>query len=115
MSEFNKIGTKFNINVEDEECKYMELFFQHFQNLKIGLINFQQIINSTEKMNHRLFNLVIKNTIKNVDNENDKGTLMLLSNNTHDNSIFVKYSIKKQILYIITFLIIIYILFKYIR
>ena len=115
VSEFNKIGTKFNINVEDEECKYMELFFQHFQNLKIGLINFQQIINSTEKMNHRLFNLVIKNTIKNVDNENDKGTLMLLSNNIHDNSIFVKYSVKKQILYIITFLIILYILFKYIR
>lgn len=115
VSEFNKIGTKFNINVDDEECKYMELFFQHFQNLKVGLINFEHIIKATEKMNHCLFNLVIKNTIKNVDNENDKGTLMLLNNNIHSNEVFVKFSIKKQILYIIVFLIIIYIFFKYFK
>ena len=112
VNEFNKIGTKFNINVDDEECKYMELFFQHFQNLKIGLINFPQIINSTEKMNQSLFNDIIFKTYKYADNENDKGTLMILSKNIHDNNIFKNNIMMKQILKYIIMFIIIYILFR---
>ena len=65
VSEFNKIGTKFNIYTADEEYTYMELFFQHFQKLKVSLIDYEIIIKKNEKINQNLFNEIISNMIKN--------------------------------------------------
>ena len=101
VSEFNKIGTKFNINTADEEYTYMELFFQHFQKLKVSLIDYEIIIKKNEQINQNLFNEIISNMIKNAKNENDKGTLILLNKNIHDTSIFEYHSLKSQIINII--------------
>jgi len=98
VSEFNKIGTKFNIYTADEEYTYMELFFQHFQKLKVSLIDYEIIIKKNEKINQNLFNEIISNMIKNAKNENDKGTLILLNKNIHDTSIFEYHSLKSQII-----------------
>ena len=102
VSEFNKIGTKFNIHTADEEYTYMELFFQHFQKLKVSLIDYEIIIKKNEQINQNLFNEIISNMIKNAKNENDKGTLILLNKNIHDTSIFEYHSLKSQIINIIT-------------
>jgi hypothetical protein len=102
VSEFNKIGTKFNIHTADEEYTYMELFFQHFQKLKVSLIDYGIIIKKNEKINQNHFNEIISNMIKNSKNENDKGTLILLNKNIHDTSIFEYHSLKSQIINIIT-------------
>ena len=102
VSEFNKIGTKFNITTADEEYTYMELFFQHFQKLKVSLIDYEIIIKKNEQINQNLFNEIISNMIKNAKNENDKGTLILLNKNIHDTSIFEYHSLKSQIINIIT-------------
>ena len=112
VSEFNKIGTKFNIQTADEEYTYMELFFQHFQNLKISLIDYEKIIKDNEKINHKLFNDIVSNMIKNIKNENDKGTLILLNRNIHDNQIFEHYSVKMQLLYIFIVLFLLTIIYK---
>jgi hypothetical protein len=101
VSEFNKIGTKFNITTADEEYTYMELFFQHFQKLKVSLIDYEIIIKKNEQINQNLFNEIISNMIKNAKNENDKGTLILLNKNIHDTSIFEYHSLKSQIINII--------------
>ena len=114
VNEFNKIGTKFNIQNAYEEFTYMELFFQHFQNLKISLIDSNYIIKNNEKINHKLFNIIISNMIKNTKNENDKGTLKLLNKNIYHNEIFEHYSLKSQLLYIFfTFLLFIIIYRKF--
>ena len=102
VSEFNKIGTKFNIHTADEEYTYMELFFQHFQKLKVSLIDYGIIIKKNEQINQNHFNEIISNMIKNSKNENDKGTLILLNKNIHDTSIFEYHSLKSQIINIIT-------------
>ena len=112
VSEFNKIGTKFNIQTADEEYTYMELFFQHFQNLKISLIDYEKIIKDNEKINHKLFNDIVSNMIKNIKNENDKGALILLNRNIHDNQIFEHYSVKMQLLYIFIVLFLLTIIYK---
>ena len=112
VSEFNKIGTKFNIQSADEEYIYMELFFQHFQKLKISLIDFEKIIKDNEKINHKLFNTIIFYMMKNIKNENDKGTLVLINRNIYNNQIFEYHSVKHKLFYFfivaIIFIIIIY-------
>ena len=112
VSEFNKIGTKFNIQSADEEYTYMELFFQHFQKLKISLIDFEKIIKENEKINHKLFNTIIFYMMKNIKNENDKGTLVLINRNIYNNQIFEYHSVKHKLFYFfivaIIFIIIIY-------
>ena len=112
VSEFNKIGTKFNIQTADEEFTYMELFFQHFQNLKISLIDFNNIIKNNEKINHKQFNIIISNMIKNIKKENDKGTLILLNRNIYDNEIFEHYSLKSQLLYLFSALLLFIIIYR---
>ena len=112
VSEFNKIGTKFNIQTADEEYTYMELFFQHFQKLKVSLIDYEKIIKDNEKINHKVFNTIILNMINNVKNENDKGTLQLLRKNIYDNEIFEYYSVKSQLLYIIIMIILLIIIYR---
>lgn len=112
VSEFNKIGTKFNIQTADEEYTYMELFFQHFQKLKISLIDFEKIIKDNEKINQKLFNDIIFYMTKNVKNENDKGTLMLINRNIYDIKIFEYYSVKSQLLYIFIVIIILVIIYR---
>ena len=111
VSEFNKIGTKFNITA-DEEFTYMELFFQHFQNLKVSVIDYEKIIKDNEKLNHRLFNDIISYRITNITNENDKGTLMLLNRNIYDNEIFDNLSIKTKLLYFLIAVILLFIFYK---
>ena len=112
VSEFNKIGTKFNIHTADEEFTYMELFFEHFQKLKVSVIDYETIIKDNERINHKLFNGIISHMIKNIKNENDKGTLMLLNRNIYDNEVFEYYSYKTQFLYIFIALIILLIFYK---
>ena len=112
VSEFNKIGTKFNIQTADEEYTYMELFFQHFQKLKVNLIDYEKIIKDNEKINHKVFNTIILNMINNVKNENDKGTLQLLRKNIYDSEIFEYYSVKSQLLYIIIMIILLIIIYR---
>jgi len=112
VSEFNKIGTKFNIQTADEEYTYMELFFQHFQKLKVSLIDYEKIIQDNEKINHKVFNTIILNMINNVKNENDKGTLQLLRKNIYDSEIFEHYSVKSQLLYIIIMIILLIIIYR---
>jgi hypothetical protein len=112
VSEFNKIGTKFNIQSADEEYICVELFFQHFQKLKISLIDFEKIIKDNEKINHKLFNTIIFYMMKNIKNENDKGTLVLINRNIYNNQIFEYHSVKHKLFYFfivaIIFIIIIY-------
>ena len=112
VSEFNKIGTKFNIQTADEEYTYMELFFQHFQKLKVSLIDYEKIIKDNEKINHKVFNTIILNMINNVKNENDKGTLQLLRKNIYDSEIFEYYSVKSQLLYILIMIILLIIIYR---
>ena len=112
VSEFNKIGTKFNIQTADEEYTYMELFFNHFQQLKVSIIDYEQIIKNNEKINHKVFNNIISNMIKNIKNENDKGTLQLLNRNIYDNEIFEYHSIKLQLVYIIIMIILFIIIYR---
>ena len=112
VSEFNKIGTKFNIQTADEEYTYMELFFQHFQKLKVSLIDYEKIIKNNEKINQKIFNIIISNMIKNVKNENDKGTLYLLNRNIYDVNIFEYYSVKLQLIYILIALMILILVYK---
>ena len=112
VSEFNKIGTKFNIHTADEEFTYMELFFEHFQKLKVSVIDYETIIKDNERINHKLFNGIISHMIKNIKNENDKGTLMLLNRNIYDSEVFEYYSYKTQFLYIFIALIILLIFYK---
>ena len=112
VSEFNKIGTKFNIQTSDEEYTYMELFFQHFQKLKVSIIDYEQIIKNNEKINHKVFNNIISNMIKNIKNENDKGTLQLLNRNIYDNEIFEYHSFKLQLLYITIMILLFIIIYK---
>ena len=112
VSEFNKIGTKFNIQTADEEYTYMELFFQHFQKLKVSLIDYEKIIQDNEKINHKVFNTIILNMINNVKNENDKGTLQLLRKNIYDSEIFEYYSVKSQLLYILIMIILLIIIYR---
>ena len=112
VSEFNKIGTKFNIQTADEEYTYMELFFQHFQKLKVSLIDYEKIIKNNEKINQKIFNIIISNMIKNVKNENDKGTLYLLNRNIYDVNIFEYYSVKSQLIYILIALMILILVYK---
>ena len=112
VSEFNKIGTKFNIHTADEEFTYMELFFEHFQKLKVSVIDYETIIKDNERINHKLFNGIISHMIKNIKNENDKGTLMLLNRNIYDSEVFEFYSYKTQFLYIFIALIIVLIFYK---
>ena len=112
VSEFNKIGTKFNIQTADEEYTYMELFFHHFQQLKVSIIDYEQIIKNNEKINHKVFNNIISNMIKNIKNENDKGTLQLLNRNIYDNEIFEYHSIKLQLVYIIIMIILFIIIYR---
>ena len=112
VSEFNKIGTKFNIHTADEEYTYMELFFQHFQKLKVSVIDYTKIIKDNERINQKLFNRIVSYMINIVQNENDKGTLMLLNRNIYDNEVFESYSIKRQFLYIFIALILVMIFYK---
>ena len=112
VSEFNKIGTKFNIHTADEEFTYMELFFEHFQKLKVSVIDYETIIKDNERINHKLFNGIISHMIKNIKNENDKGTLMLLNRNIYDSEVFEYYSYKTQFLYIFIALIILLFFYK---
>ena len=112
VSEFNKIATKFNIQSSDEEYTYMELFFQHFQKLKISLIDFEKIIKENERINHKLFNDIIFYMLKNLKNENDKGTLILINRNIYDNKIFEYYSVKNQFLYIFIMIVILIIIYR---
>ena len=112
VSEFNKIGTKFNIQSADEEYTYMELFFQHFQKLKISLIDFEKIIKDNEKINHKLFNAIIFYMMKNIKNENDKGTLFLINRNIYDNQIFEYHPVKLQLFYVFIVTIIFIIIYK---
>ena len=112
VSEFNKIGTKFNIQTADEEFTYMELFFQHFQNLKLSVINYTKIIKDNERIDQKYFNVIISYMIKNIQNENDKGTLMLLNRNIYDNEVFQFYSLKRQLLYFFIVLILVIIFYK---
>ena len=90
----------------------MELFFQHFQKLKISLIDFEKIIKDNEKINHKLFNTIIFYMMKNIKNENDKGTLVLINRNIYNNQIFEYHSVKHKLFYFfivaIIFIIIIY-------
>jgi hypothetical protein len=112
VSEFNKIGTKFNIQTADEEFTYMELFFQHFQKLKVSVINYAKIIKDNERIDQKYFNVIISYMIKKVQNENDKGTLMLLNRNIYDNEVFQSYSFKRQLLYFFIVLILVMIFYK---
>jgi len=112
VSEFNKIGTKFNIHTADEEYTYMELFFQHFQKLKVSLIDYEKIIKNNEKINQNLFNEILSKMIKNVKNENDKGTLILLNKNIYDTNIFEYHSLKSQILNIVISIILLILIVK---
>jgi len=90
----------------------MELFFQHFQKLKVSLIDYEKIIKDNEKINHKVFNTIILNMINNVKNENDKGTLQLLRKNIYDSEIFEHYSVKSQLLYIIIMIILLIIIYR---
>lgn len=111
LSEFNKIEKKFNII---NPCmEYMELFLQHFQKLKINLIDKQEIIKATEKINHNLFDKIILNMIK-CSNENDKGTLLILNRKIHDISIFNNYSLINYFTYIGVAIVVLCFLIKYI-
>ena len=112
VNEFNKIGTKFNIQSSDEEYTYMELFFQYFQKLKISVIDYEKIIKDNEKINQKVFNNIISNMIMKVKNENDKGTLMLLNKNIYDNEVFENHSFKR-LLFLVLIIFIIYRIIKF--
>ena len=112
VDEFNKIGTKFNIQAADEEYTYMELFFQHFQKLKISLIDYEKIIKENEKLNQRVFNTIVSNMIMNAKNDNDKGTLLLLNKNIYDPEVFEGYSIKSLVF---VFILIFFIFYRIIK
>ena len=112
VDEFNKIGTKFNIQAADEEYTYMELFFQHFQKLKISLIDYEKIIKENEKLNQRVFNTIVSNMIMNAKNDNDKGTLLLLNKNIYDPEVFEGYSIKRLLF---VFILIFFIFYRIIK
>ena len=116
VNEFNKISTKFNIDNPSDENLYMEMFLKHFQNLKINLIDMNEIIKANEKINQKNFEVIILLTKRKVKNENDIGTLDLLNNKTYDNKIFRNKSIvKSNIIFFFMSLIILFLSYKYFK
>ena len=116
VNEFNKISTKFNIDNPSDENLYMEMFLKHFQNLKINLIDMNEIIKANEKIKQKNFEIIILLTKRKVKNENDIGTLDLLNNKTYDNKIFRNKSIvKSNIIFFFMSLIILFLSYKYFK
>ena len=116
VNEFNKISTKFNIDNPSDENLYMEMFLKHFQNLKINLIDMNEIIKANEKINQKNFEIIILLTKRKVKNENDIGTLDLLNNKIYDNKIFRNKSIvKSNIIFFFMSLIILFLSYKYFK
>ena len=116
VNEFNKISTKFNIDNPSDENLYMEMFLKHFQNLKINLIDMNEIIKANEKINQKNFEVIILLTKRKVKNENDVGTLDLLNNKIYDNKIFRNKSIvKSNIIFFFMSLIILFLSYKYFK
>ena len=116
VNEFNKISTKFNIDNPSDENLYMEMFLKHFQNLKINLIDMNEIIKANEKINQKNFEVIILLTKRKVKNENDIGTLDLLNNKIYDNKIFRNKSIvKSNIIFFFMSLIILFLSYKYFK
>ena len=116
VNEFNKISTKFNIDNPSDENLYMEIFLKHFQNLKINLIDMNEIIKANEKINQKNFEIIILLTKRKVKNENDIGTLDLLNNKIYDNKIFRNKSIvKSNIIFFFMSLIILFLSYKYFK
>ena len=116
VNEFNKISTKFNIDNPSDENLYMEIFLKHFQNLKINLIDMNEIIKANEKINQKNFEVIILLTKRKVKNENDIGTLDLLNNKIYDNKIFRNKSIvKSNIIFFFMSLIILFLSYKYFK
>ena len=116
VNEFNKISTKFNIDNPSDENLYMEMFLKHFQNLKINLIDMNEIIKANEKINQKNFEVIILLTKRKVKNENDIGTLDLLNNKIYDNKIFRNKSIvKSNIIFFFMSLILLFLSYKYFK
>jgi hypothetical protein len=115
VNEFNKIATKFNIYNPSDEFMYMEMFLKHFQNLKINLIDLNEILKKNEKINQKYFENIILLTKKKIKNENDQGTLDLLNNKIYDNKIFKQSSIKTNLIFFFISLIILFFAYKYFK
>ena len=111
VNEFNKIATKFNIENPSDEFIYMEMFLKHFQNLKINLIDMNEIIKSNEKINQKSFEDIINLKKRKIKNKNNQGTLDLMNKKVYDVKIFKYRSIKAFICNFLFILISLFILF----